>query len=422
MRRLMLVVVLAAATGCGDPRSSHIMSDGSATFATPTGGDAPIAHAPPSPLSDVRVVLAGQGVLDASTDRGGGIWAVTAANVYYFAPGTTSPRTYDQGDGLARGWRTWQDTYYSGTTTAPATLPVTFSAIAGAAPGEAIVGNVGAIADRMTVDPASGAVLRVDNMRVTTAQSGSGEELSQHIIRVVATHTITVDLDGTYEGTAYVGGWHGFEAFHGLDGDCGCLAFEEHRHFIPGADMNWCDSAGQSDGCWGGDVRGLAITASHDVWAGDRHFLQRLAQRSLGPHTGLFDNGVDFTAAVDVFPLVRDEIHGLATDGDGVWVASEGNGLAYVDANGKTVYWSRDRRLPANTLRGVVVDGGGAVWIATAAAGLARFDPMSESWSYYTSASGLPSDNVNAIYVDIFDGRRTLYVATANGLAILAAH
>jgi hypothetical protein len=421
MRRQTLVFALVAATGCSDARSSQIAADGSATFAPASGSDAPIEHAPASPLSDVRVVLAGQGVLDASTDRGGGIWAVTGAKAYYFAPGTTSPRTYDQADGLARGWRTWQDTYYSGTATAPATLPVTFSAIAGAAPGEAIIGNVGAIADRVTVDPASGAVLRVDNMKVTTAQSGSGEELSEHIKRVVATHTIAVSLDGTYDGTAYVGGWHGFEAFHGLGGDCGCLAFEEHRHFIPGADMNWCDSAGQSDGCWGGDVRGLAITPDGDVWAGDRHFLQRLAQRSVGPHAGLFDDGVTFTAAIDVFPLVRDEIHGLASDGDGVWVASEGNGLAYVGGNGKPVYWSRDQRLPMNTLHGVVVDGSGAVWIATAAAGLARFDPTANAWSYYTSASGLPSNNINAIYVDSFDGRQTLYVATANGLAIFAA-
>jgi len=78
-------------------------------------------------------------------------------------------------------------------------------------------------------------------------------------------------------------------------------------------------------------------------------------------------------------------------------------------------------RLPMNTLMGVVVDGSGSVWIATARAGLARFRPSDGAWTYYTMASGLPSDQINAISVDAFDGRRTLYVATANGLASFAA-
>lgn len=403
-------------TGCSDARVAHISSDGDSTFTPPSGDDSPVAHAPPSLLAGVRVLLAGEGVLDASTDSGGGVWAVTASTVYYFRAGASTPATYDQTSGLARGWRTWQDTYYSGSDSAPATLPVTFSAVAGAAAGEAIVGNVGAIADRLTVDPSTGALMHIDNMKVTTAQSGSGEELGEHIKRVVATHTIAVDLGGTYSGTAYVGGWHGFEAFHGLDGDCGCLAFEEHQHFIPGADLNWCDSSGSADGCWGGDVRGLAIAPNGDVWAGDRHFVQRLPQRSLGAHTGLFDTGVTWTAAVDVFPGVRDEVHGLAADGDGLWVGSEGNGLAYL-GGAHPIYWSREHRLPMSTLHGVVVDGSGAVWVATASAGLARFSPSTGEWRYYTAESGLPSSAINAIYVDRFDGGRTLWVATSNGLA-----
>jgi hypothetical protein len=415
MRRIYLAPLVAAAIGCTDARTAHIASDGDVTFTAPSGNDAPIIHAAPSPLTNVQVVLGGEGVLDASTDKGSGVWAVTAAAVYYYRPGAATPAKYDQSSGLARGWRTWQDTYYSGSKST--TLPVTFSAVAGAAAGEAIVGNVGAIADRIQVDPASGALIRIDNMKVTSAQSGSGEELGEHIKRVVATHTIAVDLDGTFNGTAYLGGWHGFEAFHGLGGDCGCLEFEEHQHFIPGADLDWCDSAGDANGCWGGDVRGLAIAPNGDVWAGDRHFVQRLAQRSRGPHTGLFDTGATWTTAVDVFPGVRDEVHGLAADGDGLWVGSEGNGLAYVDGSGNPVYWSREHRLPANTLHGVVVDAGGAIWIATASAGLARFRPSSGEWTYYTAESGLPSNTINAIYFDKLGDGRTLFVATANGLA-----
>jgi hypothetical protein len=421
MRCIHSLFLLAIISACSDPRAMHITSDGEATFTPPAGDDTPTIHAPPSPLANVRLMLAGQDVLDASIDRGGGIWAVSATHVFYFKPGATSPFTYDQGNGLARGWRTWQDTYYSGSAAAPQTFPVSFSAVAGAAPGEAIVGNVGAIADRLAIDPASGAVLRVDNMSVSSAQTGGGEELGEHIKRVVATHTIAVDLNGTYDGTAYVGGWHGFEAFHGLDGDCGCLAFEEHQHFIPGADRNWCDDAGASNGCWGGDVRGLAIAANGDVWAGDRHFLQQLAQRSLGARTGLFDRGVGWTTAVDVFPGVRDELHGLAVDdAGGLWIGSEGNGLAYLDSSRRAVFWSRAHRLPMSTLHGVVVDGSGAVWVATAKAGLARFNPLTSEWRYYTDASGLPSSTINALQLDAIGQRHTLLVATASGLAIFS--
>ena len=165
MRRNLFALWFAIVCGCSSARDAHIASDGDATFTPPSRDDAPVVHAPASPLANVRVLLAGQGVLDASTDKGGGIWAVTASTVYYFRAGASTPVTYDQSSGLARGWRTWQDTYYSAN--APTTLPVTFSAIAGAAAGEAIVGNVGAIADRVNVDPARGAVVRVDNMKVT---------------------------------------------------------------------------------------------------------------------------------------------------------------------------------------------------------------------------------------------------------------
>src|SRR6202012_3056821 len=122
-----------------------------------------------------------------------------------------------------------------------------------------------------------------ENMQVTMANvnASSSEEYPEHLARVVATHAVLADLDGTYHGTAYLGGWHGFEALHGLTADCGCLDFEEHQHFIPGADLNWCDSSGSDGGCWDGDVWGLARTADGDIWAGDRHFVPLLKQGSI---------------------------------------------------------------------------------------------------------------------------------------------
>jgi hypothetical protein len=359
-------------------------------------------------------------VLDVSTDQGGGIWAVTPSTVYYFPPGSSSSFKYDQSSGLARGWSTWQDTYYSGTPDMAVTLPVTFSAVAGATSGQAIVGNVGAIADRLVVNPSTGAVERIENLKLTSAQQSNSEEFSEQVVRVVATHKVLTDLNGTLNGTAYIGGWHGFEALHALNGDCGCLEFEQHQHFIPGAEFNYCDSSGDENGCWDGDVWGLARSPSGDLWAGDRHFVQLLKQRSIGPSAGLFDDAAGWITAVDVFPGVRDEVRGLAVDAQGgVYVASDGNGLAYLTpGNYAPSYWSSATTLPVNHLRGVAVDGSGDVWVGTASAGVARFSPAANHWSYYTHASGLLSDSINAVYLDQFSATRRMLFATGSGVAV----
>jgi hypothetical protein len=361
-------------------------------------------------------MLLGQGVLDASLDAGGGIWAVTAEHVHYFPPGASSPFMYDQKDGLARGWSTWSDTYFNGTPTHPAVSPVTFSAVAGATSGQAVVGNTGAIADRLVVDPSTGRIQRIENLVITTTQVGS-ESLADHRERVVATHSILVELQGTFSGTAYLGGWHGFSALHGLTADCGCKDFEEHQHFIPGDAMGHCDSSGPENGCWDGDVWGLARTAEGDIWAGDRHFVQLLRQRSIGARAGLFDPAAVWLAAIDVWPGVRDEVHGLAVDAaGGLWVASDGNGLAYLapQTHSPTFFTTT---LPSLHLHGVVVDSRGDVWIGTDGAGLVRHSPTANSWDRYTSAtSALPSNGINALHFDA--SAKQLLVATTAGLAL----
>ncbi len=378
----------------------------------PPANDAPVAHAPPSSLAGATSMLAGVDVADVSTDQGGGIWAVSDATVYYFPPGATRPFTYDQKNGLARGWSTWQDPYFNGTPDSPATLPLTFSAVAGATAGQAIVGNIGAIADRVTVDPKSGALVGVENLKITHTTT-SDAFYDDHLVRVVATHKIITVLDGAMNGTAYLGGWHGFTALHGLKGDCGCKSdFEEHQHYVG------CDDSGAQLGCWDGDVWGLAMSPDGNVWAGDRHFVQLLSQRSVGPNAGLLDGG--FVAHFDVFPGLRDEVHGLAVDAaGGVWVASDGNGLAYLNPNDWTPpYWSAATTLPQNHLRGAAVDRGGDLWIGTDGAGVARYDAAANRWTYYTAASGLPDDKVNTVYVDPFASTHRVFIATHSGFAI----
>jgi ligand-binding sensor domain-containing protein len=66
----------------------------------------------------------------------------------------------------------------------------------------------------------------------------------------------------------------------------------------------------------------------------------------------------------------------------------------------------------------VVVDPAGDVWIATASAGVVRYQPSSQTWVYYTTASGLPSNDIRAIYLDQYaSSGRTVYFATDNGVA-----
>lgn len=379
----------------------------------PPTDDPPVAHAAPSSLSGATTTLGDVNVLDVSTDQGGGIWAVSESTVYYFPPGATQPITYDQSKGLARGWHTWQDPYYNGTPQSPATLPITFSAVAGATAGQAIVGNMGAIGDRLTVDPKTGAVQGVENLAITH-KTTRDDFYEDHLVRVVATHKIITVLDGVLNGSAYIGHTHGFSALHGLKGDCGCKSdFDEHQHYVG------CDSSGGSHGCWDGDVWGLAMSPQGEVWAGDRHFVQLLAQNGVGPNSNIMEQ--HFVTAFDVFPDLLDEVHGLAVDSaGGVWVASDGNGLAYI-APGEPVptYWSAATTLPKNHLRGAAVDPEGDLWIGTDGAGVARFDVAHDRWSYYTAAaSGLPDDQVNTIYVDQFSKTRRIFIATHKGFTV----
>jgi len=389
----------ASAAGIQDMAIMH-NSDGAAGapdgggYMPPNGPDDPLAHAAPTPITVAALPGAGL-VYDVGVDRGGGVWAVSPSTVYYWPQASGAPFTYSQANGLARG---------------NAQNP--FAAVAGGNPGQAIVGNRGAIADALAVDPHSGAILSINNMVVPFSNS---PEYQEHLIRVVAGIRVAVDLDGTFHGTGYIGGTHGFTAYHGLDEACGCEQFQEHQHFMPGPETNYCDSTMPPFGCWGGDVKGLAISPLGDVWAGDEHFVSLLPQRSLGAFTDFFQS---FTVGIDVFPAVNDEVSALAVDGaGGVWVASFGNGLAYLQPMTHVAsYFDRARELPQNRLTAVLVDGDGSVWVGTDSAGIAR--NTKSGWLYYTFASGLPADEITSLAVDRNARPRRIYIGTTSGVAV----
>jgi hypothetical protein len=378
--------------------------DGGSFMQDAGGDDSPLAHAPPSPMSGARTLLAGQSIIDVSTDQGGGVWAITSAKVYYLAPGGAT-YTFDQSNGLARGWYTWNDPYWGYGNGAA----VTFASVAGGLSGVAVIGNIGAIADRMQVNPSTGAVTRIDNMQVVANPNLTADEQQAQLVREVAMLRVVVDLNGTFDGTAYLGGFHGFSAFHGLEGDCGCVEFQQHLHAFP----PW-----GKDGIGGSDVRALAFSPAGDVWQGDHDMVGLWPQRSLGANTDFFQ---DVEVMVDVFPGVRDAVWGLGVDrSDGVYVASNGNGLAYLSptSHQPVAYWSRAGTLPQNELTDVTVDGAGEVWVGSQQGGAARYNPATNAWSYYTAASGLAANSIRRVYLDQYSSTRTLYFATGNGITV----
>jgi len=207
-------------------------------------------------------------------------------------------------------------------------------------------------------------------------------ELEAQQQREVTGLEVAIDLNGTFYGTAYFGGWHGLSALHGLmqsrtSGSCGlnCYDFEEHVHpFVNGG----VDPAGR-------DVRAIAITREGDLWVGDADAVWFLAQRSQGPFNDFFTPAPQIpgqTASyLDVFPGRADQVYGIDTDGaGGVWVASWGNGLAYLAAGSYApTYYSTTDALPQNELSGVAVDSAGDVWVGTRSAGVARYSPASQT-------------------------------------------
>ncbi|HEX2568484.1 MAG TPA: hypothetical protein VH877_02920 [Polyangia bacterium] len=377
-----------------EPESAGISRALTGTEYVPPGTvDTPLVHAPYTPLALTRLPVRAV-YRDVGADRGGGIWAVTSTAVYYWPSPGAQPFTYTQTSaGLARS-----NTNYR------------FASVAGGLAGHAYVGNLGAIGDHLVVNPTTGAVVQVENMVVPYFPR---PEYQEHLTRVTAGVRMLVDFDGTYNGTLYNGGVHGVTAWHGVNAPCGCYQFEEHVHFIP---ESGCDSTVPSAGCWGGDARGLAISPQGDLWIGDEHFVALLPQRSLGPDTGLFEF---FSVGLDVFPSANDEVMALATDpAGGVWVASYGQGLAYLAPETyQPSYYDRSRQLPQNRVTAVAVDPlDGSVWVGTDYGGIAR--KQGDVWRYYTWQSGLPSDGITAIFIDRYASPRRVLIATQEGVAM----
>src|SRR5262249_19892485 len=186
---------------------------------------------------------------------------------------------------------------------------------AGAQSGQAFVGNIGYIGDRLGINPATGAVDHIVSLRVTEAQQPDPAELEAQQVRVVASLRAVVDLNGPVSGAAYFRGFHGTSVLYTMNRqqpsgitDCACTVFVEHQHPFD-ADGN----------AYGTDVRGLAVTPEGDLWIGDKKVLYFMPMLSSGPDAWLTGQPMGLPGhldgrVLDVFPGVLDYIWAIGLD------------------------------------------------------------------------------------------------------------
>lgn len=125
------------------------------------------------------------------------------------------------------------------------------------------------------------------------------------------------------------------------------------------------------------------------------------------------------TAAGLTSNLVHSLVETRSRDGSVVWAGTEGGGLARF-AGGRWAAWAGNRSLPdlrVETLRASTSETGTPVlWVGTIK-GLARLE--GDRLTVYTTANGLPHEDVVCLLETELEGRRALWVGTREGLARL---
>ncbi len=133
-----------------------------------------------------------------------------------------------------------------------------------------------------------------------------------------------------------------------------------------------------------GQVGGDGVIAIHDdargtMWIGTARDLLRFEEQA-----GRFSR-IDIGAQV---PVVR-----IATDERGnVWFATDGRGLGLFRVDKQQITWFSTETvdLPSNRIMSMERDESGRLWLLTAA-GLTRFDPLTETLITFNQSHGLPS-------------------------------
>ena len=162
-----------------------------------------------------------------------------------------------------------------------------------------------------------------------------------------------------------------------------------------------------SSGLPSNSARALATDSLGRMWVGTT---KGLAMRA--------EAGYWLTFTSQTSPLLTDTITSLAVDAaDRLWIGTPVglNVLDLVAQGGGWLSYTVGSGLPSNAVNTIAAHPAGGVWVGTDG-GLSVRDPLSLTWTSYTSATGaLPGNEVTHVSIDP-QGR--VWAATAQGLAM----
>lgn len=156
----------------------------------------------------------------------------------------------------------------------------------------------------------------------------------------------------------------------------------------------------------GGFVVSLCRDRAGNVWAGTE-------DKGVWRYSPATRTWMQFTAKDG---LGDDNAYSLTCDKQGrVWAGTLGHGVSVFNGKAWRTYDQANGPLGAHVVALAVCPVDGDVWGGTEA-GLFRYSPAHDTWTYYTRAHGLPSDQISAL---AFDAAGNVFAGTeCEGLAI----
>ncbi|MBI5544675.1 MAG: hypothetical protein HY901_12355 [Deltaproteobacteria bacterium] len=349
-------------------------------------------------------------VRDVSADSAGNVWVAGADALYLLKPGAV----WFQKLGVAEGLAAYR-----------------VLSVAGMGAGEVWVGYEGLFAGKEDNDPPeilrSGGVhhLRLVGDLVEGTRYEIGTPPGDPMFCDDPQYRDSVCLTGRYKlrtvfvirpnrnsvssGDVWFGATHGVALW-----DESRQAIVEHAHSaIYGPDKNGYYTH------LSGDHWGLAFDADGNPWIGGAHREAHMPYSSLG-FTERFDTILDTWPDKDEVNRTDDHVSSMAVDSAGkVWIGSIVNSLARYDPTTASFeYFTPSNGLPDKAVLALAADPDGTIWVGTYV-GLHRYDPTARTWrSYYWRTVGLPNDEIHSLQIDRRTAPRTLYIGTQGGVSI----
>lgn len=177
-----------------------------------------------------------------------------------------------------------------------------------------------------------------------------------------------------------------------------------------GNGLSWRDAGGWHHRDIPGNtstVTSLARDGAGTLWVG-----------TAGSGLFTFDGANSFTHQTAADGLPSNDVRSLLSDHDGrLWVATAG-GLALRGNSTWLRFTHANSDLPSDDLTSLTTDGGSHIWIGTASDGIAILDAAAQgnpAWSTQTTADGLPSNAVRSLTTD---PAGAILAATAGGVGV----